>query len=275
MNGLKTMAALAVLLCCTTSCLGVKGSKNYVTKTMKVDNFTTLHISGSPDVTYTQQAGKPKVEVYTSDNILEYLDIYVENGILNVGFKKGLKTNLSYNKLEVRITSETLNDVKVAGSGDFRLMNGLKTDNLNITVAGSGEVEGNGITCSNLGFKVAGSGEISCKDIRCDILGVIVAGSGEMELNDLSANEVGVKIAGSGDVTLNGRTDEATYEIAGSGELKAADLEARRVSATISGSGDIRCHATEHLKARTHGSGSIAYKGDPEIDYPKKGLRKL
>lgn len=33
----------------------IKASKNYVTKNIKVDNFTGLNLAGSPDVTYTQR----------------------------------------------------------------------------------------------------------------------------------------------------------------------------------------------------------------------------
>ena len=118
----------------------VKASKNYVTKQIKVSDFNQIAVSGSLDVTYTQQSGKPKVEIYTSDNIVDLLDIYVKNGKLNLGFKKNVK--VSYNKLEIRVTSEDLNAVNVAGSGDFKFTNGLKTDQLKMNVAGSGDKTG-------------------------------------------------------------------------------------------------------------------------------------
>lgn len=165
----------------------VKASKNYVTKQIKVSDFNQIAVSGSLDVTYTQQSGKPKVEIYTSDNIVDLLDIYVKNGKLNLGFKKNVK--VSYNKLEIRVTSEDLNAVNVAGSGT-------------------------------------------------------------------------VKISGS--------ADKANYSVAGSGDLYASDFKVQDISASVAGSGDIKCHAVEHLKARVSGSGTIGYKGDPELDYPEK-----
>lgn len=190
--------ALSATACtCNSGLFGgktVKASRNYVTKNIKVDNFTGLNLAGSPNVTYTQKAGKPEVEVYTSDNIVDLLDINVVNNTLNIKFKKGV--SVSYNKLEIRVSSETLNNISVAGSGNVKLANGLKTDNLKVSVAGSGD-------------------------------------------------------------------------------LFASDLQAKRVSASVSGSGDIKCHATDFLKARTSGSGNIGYKGNPELDFPKKGLYKL
>ncbi len=252
----------------------VKASKNYVTKSIKVDNFTSLNLAGSPDVIYTQKAGRPGVEIYTSDNIVDLLDINVTKNTLNIKFKKGV--NVSYNKLEIRVSSETLNSISVAGSGNMKLGNGLKTDRLKISVAGSGAISANNIACADkLDVSIAGSGDIQGDNIACTTLKASIAGSGNLKLNDISATGTEASIAGSGRLILAGTTQEADYRIAGSGDLFASDLQAKRVSASISGSGDIKCHATDFLKARTSGSGNIGYKGNPELDHSKKGLYKL
>jgi hypothetical protein len=270
--------ALSATACtCNSGLFGgktVKASRNYVTKNIKVDNFTGLNLAGSPDVTYTQKAGKPTVEVYTSDNIVDLLDIKVNNKTLNIKFKKGV--NVSFNKLEIRISSETLNNISVAGSGNVELANGLKTDYLKISVAGSGNIKADNITCTNdVSVSIAGSGDIQGSNITCANLKTSVAGSGDLKLNNVSATNTEASVAGSGTAILTGTTQEASYRVAGSGDLFASDLQAKRVSASVAGSGDIKCHATEFLKARTSGSGDIGYKGNPELDFPKKGLYKL
>lgn len=288
MKNLATFLSVILLTFSTTACSQfrhtehtgafggktVKASKNYVTKSIKVDNFTGLNLAGSPDVTYTQKAGKPTVEVYTSDNIVDLLDINVNNKTLNIKFKKGV--NVSFNKLEIRISSETLNNISVAGSGDVELANGLKTDYLKISVAGSGNIKADNITCANdVSVSIAGSGDIQGSNITCANLKTSVAGSGDLKLNNVSATNTEASVAGSGTAILTGTTQEASYRVAGSGDLFASDLQAKRVSASVAGSGDIKCHATEFLKARTSGSGDIGYKGNPELDFPKKGLYKL
>lgn len=96
MKALTTFIAIALLAFSTTACSQqhtyrsggfgsktVKASKNYVTKDIKVNNFTKLSVAGSPDVTYTQKSGKPTVEVYTSDNIVDLLGISVSRTILS------------------------------------------------------------------------------------------------------------------------------------------------------------------------------------------------
>lgn len=247
----------------------VKASKNYVTKQIKVSDFDQIAVSGSLDVTYTQQSGKPKVEIYTSDNIVDLLDIYVKNGKLNLGFKKNVK--VSYNKLEIRVTSEDLNAVNVAGSGDFKFTNGLKTDQLKMNVAGSGDITASNIQCSQVfTANVAGSGDIECKQLKTADMDISVAGSGDLKIENALVTSANASVAGSGTVKISGNADKANYSVAGSGDLYANDFKVQNISASVAGSGDIKCHAVEHLKARVSGSGTIGYKGDPELDYPEK-----
>lgn len=247
----------------------VKASKNYVTKQIKVSDFDQIAVSGSLDVSYTQQSGKPKVEIYTSDNIVDLLDIYVKNGKLNLGFKKNVK--VSYNKLEIRVTSEDLNAVNVAGSGDFKFTNGLKTDQLKMNVAGSGDITASNIQCSQeFTANVAGSGDIECKQLKAADMDISVAGSGDLKIENALVTSVNASVAGSGTVKISGNADKANYSVAGSGDLYANDFKVQNISASVAGSGDIKCHAVEHLKARVSGSGTIGYKGDPELDYPEK-----
>lgn len=247
----------------------VKASKNYVTKQIKVSDFDQIAVSGSLDVTYTQQSGKPKVEIYTSDNIVDLLDIYVKNGKLNLGFKKNVK--VSYNKLEIRVTSEDLNAVNVAGSGDFKFTNGLKTDQLKMNVAGSGDITASNIQCSQeFTANVAGSGDIECKQLKAADMDISVAGSGDLKIENAQVTSANASVAGSGTVKISGSADKANYSVAGSGDLYANDFKVQNISASVAGSGDIKCHAVEHLKARVSGSGTIGYKGNPELDYPEK-----
>ena len=247
----------------------VKASKNYVTKQIKVSDFDQIAVSGSLDVTYTQQSGKPKVEIYTSDNIVDLLDIYVKNGKLNLGFKKNVK--VSYNKLEIRVTSEDLNAVNVAGSGDFKFTNGLKTDQLKMNVAGSGDITASNIQCSQeFTANVAGSGDIECKQLKAADMDISVAGSGDLKIENAQVTSANASVAGSGTVKISGSADKANYSVAGSGDLYASDFKVQNISASVAGSGDIKCHAVEHLKARVSGSGTIGYKGNPELDYPEK-----
>lgn len=91
MKSISISSFAAILLIWTiTACSPsnrVTGSNNYITKQIKVEKFNGLQLTGSPDVIYKQAQGKPSVEVYGQDNIVELLDIYVQNNSLTVKFK--------------------------------------------------------------------------------------------------------------------------------------------------------------------------------------------
>ena len=287
MKSLTTFLAIISLAFCTTACSQqrtvstgsifgktIKASKNYVTKKMKIDKFEKISVAGSMDVSYKQKAGSPDLEIYTSDNIIDLLDIQVKGSTLHIGFKKN--TKVSYDKLEVRVTSPDLSGVSLAGSGDFIFANGLKTENdLSISVAGSGDIKGQDISCSHMKVSIAGSGDINAQAITCNSLKTSVAGSGDIHIKNITATDVEASIAGSGTIVLSGTAQDASYSISGSGDLFAEGLEAQKVNTSIAGSGDIKCFATKFLKVRTSGSGSVGYKGEPQLDIPKEGLYKL
>lgn len=253
----------------------VKASKTYVTKDVRVDDFTKVEMAGSFDVVYTQEPGRPKVEIYAPDNIVNLLDVYVKGSTLHLGFKKNYR--ITYNKLQIRLSSAMLEGVSLSGSGSFSLPEELKVRELNLAVTGSGELVVNRAVCTRLNTSVTGSGTLSGRDIVCTSLEGSITGSGDVELSSLLASSrLSVSVTGSGTFKIDGgEAAEAAYGVTGSGDILAAGLKVSKVDAQISGSGDIECHAVDFLKIRVSGSGDVGYKGNPQLDVPKRNYHKL
>lgn len=274
---------LSAMLLCTSTIFGqvftlgnkkVKASNVYVTKQIKIDDFDRLEVAGSMDVVYKQVKGKPSLEIYTADNIVDLVKTEVVNGTLKIGFKKGY--SISYNKLIIRVSSEDINAISLAGSGSIDLANGVKTNKMNISLAGSGDVMGKNIFCQeDLRIALSGSGDVSMQQLACNQFDVSLAGSGDVLMKDVNVHTAKVSLAGSGCVEIYGKTDKSHFELAGSGEILAAGFEAREVNVSIAGSGDVECHATDHLKVSISGSGEVGYKGNPQLELPKRGVHKL
>ena len=274
---------LSAMLLCTSTIFGqvftlgnkkVKASNVYVTKQIKIDDFDRLEVAGSMDVVYKQVKGKPTLEIYTADNIVDLVKTEVVNGTLKIGFKKGY--SISYNKLIIRVSSEDINAISLAGSGSIDLANGVKTNKMNISLAGSGDVMGKNIFCQeDLRIALSGSGDVSMQQLACNQFDVSLAGSGDVLMKDVNVHTAKVSLAGSGCVEMYGKTDKSHFELAGSGEILAAGFEAKEVNISIAGSGDVECHATDHLKVSISGSGEVGYKGNPQLELPKRGVHKL
>lgn len=257
MKNLFLFVVISAILAVNTSCnaQGITASEKYITKDVKVESFKKILVQSSPDVIYTQtDGGAPAIEIYTSDNIMPLLDVYVESNTLIIKFKKGTQIRKS-GKVEVRVSAPAMETMEVSGSGDIHIPKG--------------------ITTSKIQFNVRGSGDINGKNINCEDLNVSVNGSGDINLSNIKATTTNVKVSGSGDIKLSGTSVNANYSVSGSGDISASGLKADYVQANVSGSGDVTCHAVKTLKGGVRGSGDVGYKGNPEVSFSKKGLRKL
>ncbi|MCD8309829.1 MAG: DUF2807 domain-containing protein [Prevotellaceae bacterium] len=231
----------------------VKGNGTYVTKDIPVTQFTGIKIKCKADVVYTQQADDATLQVCTSDNLMDLLDIRVEEGTLVIDFKKG--TQVSYSKLEVSASSLTLENIVLSGSGSALIPDGLQTDSFECVISGSGKVE--------------------TKSLSCGKMDVAVKGSGKIAANALTADEVKARLAGSGNLVMDGTSERAGDCTSGSGKIVADELTADEVKASIEGSGSITCHADKLLKVNCPGSGKVGYKGSPLLKGDAKKVYKL
>lgn len=93
----STLMTVTLMLVSVTACAErITPSKNYVTKKVNVGSFNAISTSSSVDVIYTQSSGGQDVEIYAPDNLVDYIDVRVEGGVLKVGFKSP-RNNFSIN----------------------------------------------------------------------------------------------------------------------------------------------------------------------------------
>ena len=211
----------------------VTPSKKYITKELNnVSNFSSISVLGSPDVEYRQSNGS-KTTVSTV------------NGVLQVNIKKGVKILSGERRLKVIASSPSLNQVNIKGSADVYLKGAIKGNDLNLNIAGSGDIEAENLQYTNIFALVKGSGDIDLKNVK--------------------ATTVMSEVNGSGDINIKGSAQKATLTVNGSGDISAEKLAATNVVATVAGSGDIVCYASRQLDARVSGSGDIEYKGSPSV----------
>ena len=89
-------------------------------------------------------------------------------------------------------------------------------------------------------------------------------GSGDTVIHDVNTSHLKLTLQGSGDIQANGRAGDLDLALMGSGRARLADLSATNVSAGIFGSGSAVVRASGALDARTFGSGTLRYIGNPK-----------
>ena len=285
---MKANLILSMLLSMAfSSCISVNSqnavipSKNYVTQKVKVEKFDGISTSTSIDVIYTQTTGHTDVEIYAPDNLMEYVKVEVDGGVLKIGFEskeKGRGLNITgKHETEVRISAPAVHALRASSSGDIILKNGLQTTGkVNIESSSSGDIKGANIVCDALDTEASSSGDIDFEKVECTSLMLEASSAGDVSIKALKAETVYAEASSSGDVSLEGICRSAKFEASSAGDIEADDLKADEVIAKASSAGDITCYVLESLDVSTSSAGNVRYKGNPkQIQNHSKGLQKM
>ncbi len=192
-------------------------------ESVNVDNFSGVVLRTGGNV-YIKQGKESRVEIETSDEIREMLDVFVEKGSLVIEFQRNTRNwNMrGNNPLNIYITMNELNKLSISSSGHIRTENKFKTDNLDLKISGSGTIE-----------------------VAAD------------------ANNINADISGSGTIRMKGSSNTLNPKISGSGRIEGEELIAKSSNIKISGSGNCSVNVSESLDANISGSGNVYYSGSP------------
>lgn len=121
--------------------------------------------------------------------------------------------------VDVYVTSPRLSGVSLNGSGDFKSESELRTDGIDISISGAGDVELRSLDCGKCNVVVSGSGDIGIDRIAAKELVVKIAGSGDIDLSNANIDRADLSIAGSGDIDIAGHVGSVSRHIAGLGTI--------------------------------------------------------
>ena len=196
----------------------VVGSKDLVTKTYSVPQFTGISDMISADVVYRMTDGEPSVTVEAPDNFIDKLNFQVEDGVLIIRFDDDNKYTMG--SITVNASSATLERLSIYGAGDFDCSD---------------------LACAGMDVEINGAGDVTFGSIRSEgDVSVSVRGAGDIDLNGLSCKKVSVEIMGAGDVRLVGEAESASLSIKGAGDIDASRLDCEKISTSVAGVGSIR-----------------------------------
>jgi hypothetical protein len=203
------------------------------TESRSAGEFRAIAVSGGIDLK-VRQGGQPAIEVRAEANLLPYLETAVENGTLQVRWKKGSKLRVK-DTPQVSVTAVELQSISTAGSSNLAIAP-LKTPKLAISLAGSGDVSIDTLQTEELAVSIAGSSDVTASG-QAGRLQLRIAGSGDIKCDALKADDVTVSISGSGDASVHA-AKSLSVSIAGSGDvLYRGDAQ---VKSSIVGSGNVR-----------------------------------
>jgi hypothetical protein len=93
---------------------------------------------------------------------------------------------------------------------------------------------------------------------------VHLEGANTLNLTIDSKGPLELHMEGAGRVRASGKVGALTVHSEGAGSVDASELVASTVEVTIEGAGKARVNATDTLKGRISGAGTITYLGEPK-----------
>lgn len=213
---------VSLSLLAMTGCFGVficsEGSGTIQKANRGLEEFDQISINISGNVFYVQ-GDAYHIAIETDDNLLQYITTDVRRKELIIDSDKSICPH----KLNIYITSKELRKVEIEGSADFFAQTPIKTENLNVSINGSG-------------------------DVRID---------------SMFSEGVWLEINGSGEIRVGGSSNTFSAEVNGSGDIFASKLNSKISKVEINGSGNAYVVAQDELIIEINGSGDVYYNGNP------------
>ena len=120
----------------------VKGDGNVVTREYTINDFDEF-VCALPATVNFSVADNYTCTIRVDENLFDYIDIKSKDGELELGQPKpkgGKYANFDATEFVIDITGPRIDEITLAGSGDINILSPLNEQNLEISIAGSGNV---------------------------------------------------------------------------------------------------------------------------------------
>ncbi|OJV87224.1 MAG: hypothetical protein BGO34_12825 [Bacteroidia bacterium 44-10] len=234
---MKISATLILIAVLFTACISVGAQSRQAADQFEVSEFTAIESSVIANI-HIKQSPTVSVTAEGSEELLNILDVRMDNDklILTMEDRHLKKNNKRSDKLLISISTPTLTRIDFDGVGNI-------------------EIEGT----------------FSTPELTIDSEGV-----GNLTADRLDVGSIYISSQGVGNTTLGGKADKVEIQSEGVGNVNTAELTARSAVVTSQGVGNVSCYASEHLKVRSEGIGSVRYYGNPaDKELNKEGLGKI
>lgn len=205
---------------------GIVPSGNVVEEIRSVAGFNELEVANGISVDLLQ-AESGLVTVAADDNIIQYVETYIEGKTLFVKIEDGIDIQSSGKEKTVKVTVPVriLESMSASGGSDINFSTPFTLDNLYITASGGPDI------------------------------------SGELYVDSLSIN-----ISGGGNACLKGNSDKLNINVSGGSKLNFYDIIADDVDIEMTGGSVAELHVNNILNVYASGGSRVYYKGTGQVN---------
>jgi len=253
---MKKTALISVMICSIilnfTACININPGKsiegNGILKEQdrgKME-FNVIDTRGAFSIFISDITDAP-VTISGDENLIEYIETSVKDGVLTIKFKDEDKVYRSFtSKMGLKVTVPNnghINSIKASGASVITVEGIIITDNMSIMCAGSSDFNGS---------------------IVAEICNVNCAGSSNFSGN-VEATTFIIKCAGSSNCNMSGKADVCEITSVGSCDFKGYDFIVNKLKCSATGASNIQITCNEEISVNAVGSSNVYYRGSAEV----------
>ena len=198
------LMAASFSACELTALAGVSGTGPVVPKEYNLSGFDAVDVSHAFTVVI-EQGDSYQVTVKTHENLFQYLEVKVEGGTLEVGFK-GMHS-LNNTDGEVYIRMPRLRAVGLSGACDGELRGDWKAESFSVDLSGASDLKGQ-MDAGEVKLECSGASSL---DLAGSAKRISIDGSGASKflLEGFTTGDLHIELSGAShaEVIVNGRLD--------------------------------------------------------------------
>lgn len=175
----------------------VYGNNHVVKKERDAGNFSGLRVSSGIDV-YLKQTDNESIVVEADENLHEYIETEIRDGILNVYTEANIR---EAEMKRVYVTMKDINSLKTTSAGDIIGETPVKTEKLELSASSAGDIKLE-IYAKEIEANISSSGDVTLTG-EVDILDASLSSAGDLNAFGLEVREADVSASSAGDADIS------------------------------------------------------------------------
>jgi hypothetical protein len=175
----------------------VYGNNHVVKKTRETGKFTGLKVSSGIDV-YLQQSDNESIAVEADENLHEYIETEIRDGILNVYTEANIR---EAEMKRVYVTMKEIRSLKTSSAGDIIGETPVKTDKIELSASSAGNIKLE-VYAKEIEADISSSGDVTLSG-EADILDASLSSAGDLNAYGLEVREADISASSAGDADVN------------------------------------------------------------------------
>lgn len=238
----------------------IKGNKIVELKTHKIEEFTSIEINNSFEVTLVIKSS-PTVTIDADSNLHEHISIDVVDGKLTISTDKVFPR---YKRLFIEVgANEKLSHIRAKGKSELIVKNVLAPEKLNVEAYENAKIElkyntedASFFAKDKSELKINGTGEI---------LNINLQDSGEIKA-DVSCTNFSASQNIKSKLKIKGKANQSIIQISDDSYLDSADFVSKITVLSASGDSESFINVADKLTLQASGKTTTNLLGEPIID---------